>query len=96
MEGSEETHGAPLGAEEVRETKKLLGCEEDAEFCVPDRVYEIFAERKRAVKKHYDEWMDLFTTHHGAEKLKRFPPLTTLATRLMCTTRSMSSDLGVS
>jgi transketolase len=72
MEGSEATHGAPLGADEVRETKKVLGCDEDAEFCVPDRAYEIFTELKRSLKKHYDEWMERFTAHQGAEKLKRF------------------------
>ncbi|MDM8526301.1 transketolase [Desulfococcaceae bacterium HSG8] len=33
---SADAHGAPLGEEEVRLTKKNLGCPEDECFCVPD------------------------------------------------------------
>src|SRR3954467_1241437 len=37
-------HGDPLGEEEVRETKRAYGWPEDAEFLVPDGVYEHFAD----------------------------------------------------
>jgi transketolase len=37
-----EVHGDPLGVEEVRETKRAYGWPEDAEFLVPDEVYERF------------------------------------------------------
>ena len=37
-------HGEPLGEEEVRETKRAYGWPEDAEFLVPDGVYERFAD----------------------------------------------------
>jgi transketolase len=37
-------HGEPLGEEEVRETKRAYGWPEDAEFLVPDGVYEHFAD----------------------------------------------------
>ncbi len=37
-------HGEPLGEEEVRETKRVYGWPEDAQFLVPDGVYEHFAE----------------------------------------------------
>ena len=36
-------HGEPLGEEEVRETKRFYGWPEDAQFLVPDGVYEHFA-----------------------------------------------------
>ena len=36
-------HGEPLGAEEVRETKRAYGWPEDAQFLVPDGVKEHFA-----------------------------------------------------
>ncbi|MGH2945277.1 MAG: transketolase [Solirubrobacteraceae bacterium] len=36
-------HGEPLGEEEVRETKRAYGWPEDAQFLVPDGVYEHFA-----------------------------------------------------
>jgi transketolase len=39
-----EAHGEPLGDEEVRETKRFYGWPEDAQFLVPDGVYENFAE----------------------------------------------------
>jgi transketolase len=38
-----EAHGEPLGEEEVREAKRFYGWPEDAEFLVPDGVYEHFA-----------------------------------------------------
>jgi transketolase len=38
-----EAHGEPLGAEEVRETKRTYGWPEDSQFLVPDGVYEHFA-----------------------------------------------------
>ncbi len=36
-------HGEPLGDEEVRETKRAYGWPEDAQFLIPDGVYEHFA-----------------------------------------------------
>ena len=38
-----EAHGEPLGPEEVRLTKRAYGWPEDAQFLVPDGVYEHFA-----------------------------------------------------
>ena len=37
-------HGEPLGEDEVRETKRTYGWPEDAQFLVPEGVYEHFAE----------------------------------------------------
>jgi len=39
-----EAHGEPLGEEEVRETKRVYGWLEDAQFLVPEGVRERFAE----------------------------------------------------
>jgi transketolase len=52
-----EVHGEPLGDEEVRETKRAYGWPEDAEFLVPDEVYDHFASGigKRGAEVHY-EW----------------------------------------
>jgi transketolase len=38
-----DAHGEPLGTEEVRETKRFYGWPEDAQFLIPDGVYEHFA-----------------------------------------------------
>ncbi|GHT36644.1 transketolase [Planctomycetales bacterium] len=40
--GSHEAHGAPLGEEEIRETKKIYGFDPDKKFVVDEDVYETF------------------------------------------------------
>jgi len=59
-EGSEESHGAPLGEDEVRKTKLGLGCDGDKSFCVPDEVYAVFRERKKELSRLNDEWNSKF------------------------------------
>lgn len=58
---SHAAHGEPLGAEEIRLTKKFYGWPEDAQFLVPDGVREHFAAgigaRGGALR---DAWMKLF------------------------------------
>ncbi len=58
--GSHEAHGAPLGEEEVRATKRALGLPEDGEFTVPEAAKGYFRERQPAWKKRYEEWQELF------------------------------------
>jgi transketolase len=41
-EGTHAAHGEPLGAEEIRGAKRFYGWPEDAQFLVPDAVYEHF------------------------------------------------------
>jgi transketolase len=52
-------HGEPLGEEEVRETKRAYGWPEDAQFLIPDGVYEHFArgvgERGRRLHADWDQ-----------------------------------------
>ncbi|MCO5999084.1 transketolase [Actinoallomurus rhizosphaericola] len=43
LEDSPRVHGEPLGVEAVRATKRFLGMPEDAEFFIPDGVYDWFA-----------------------------------------------------
>ena len=43
-QGTAAAHGEPLGAEEARLTKRYYGWPEDAEFLVPEGVYDHFAE----------------------------------------------------
>ncbi len=54
-------HGEPLGAEEIRLTKRNYGWPEDAQFLVPDGVYELFREGigKRGGTLR-DTWIALF------------------------------------
>jgi transketolase len=59
-------HGEPLGEEEVRETKRVYGWPEDAQFLVPDGVKERFAEGvgKRGAELNA-QWGDLLDTYRS-------------------------------
>jgi transketolase len=63
-----EAHGEPLGEEEVRETKRSYGWPEDAQFLIPDGVYEHFAEGvgARGARLHA-KWEDLFAAYGREE-----------------------------
>lgn len=56
MEGSSECHGAPLGVEEVKATKKNLGFPEDKDFYVPDEVKRMFADRLQEQQARLKKW----------------------------------------
>jgi len=68
---SSEAHGEPLGAEEVRLTKKNYGWPEDAQFLVPEGVLDHFKEGigKRGRDLHA-QWAKLY-----ADYGKQFPDL---------------------
>lgn len=66
-----EAHGAPLGAEEVKATKRAYGWPEDAQFLVPEEVKEHFRSGIGARgKKQRQEWERMF-----AEYAKQHPEL---------------------
>ena len=47
VEDSPKAHGEPFGVDGVRATKRFFGLPEDADFFVPDGVYEAFARGRR-------------------------------------------------
>ncbi len=59
-EGSESSHGAPLGEDEVRATKENIGRDPELTFHVPPGVYDIFNERNTQLKKDYTDWEKKF------------------------------------
>jgi transketolase len=60
-QGTAAAHGEPLGAEEVRAAKRFYGWPEDAQFLVPDEVYQTFADGPGARGEHLRrEWEALF------------------------------------
>jgi transketolase len=65
-QGKAAAHGEPLGAEEVRLTKRYYGWPEDAAFFVPKGVYEHFAEGvgARGAKARH-EWEGMFHAYRG-------------------------------
>ena len=64
--GTNSAHGEPLGPEEVKGAKKAYGWPEDAQFLVPDGVYEHFAEGigARGAKQEAD-WNALFDRYRN-------------------------------
>ncbi|WP_157505600.1 transketolase [Geminicoccus roseus] len=59
--GTASAHGEPLGAEEIKGAKKAYGWPEDAQFLVPDGVYEHFADGIGARSgKENAAWKELF------------------------------------
>ena len=57
---SHESHGAPLGEEEVRLTKRALGFPEDQFFYVPQEVYAMFQARAARMKRVHAKWTRTF------------------------------------
>ncbi len=55
-----EIHGAPMGPEELRETKTALGFPPDADFYVPEEVQKHFGERVQALTAEYEKWQQQF------------------------------------
>jgi transketolase len=57
-------HSDALGEEEVRLTKRFYGWPEDAQFLVPDGVYDCFRGGiGQRGQKLYDDWTKLFTSY---------------------------------
>ena len=63
---SAEAHGAPLGAEEVRLTKRALGWPEDAEFLVPDEVRDRYGAAAASGAAAHTAWQERFAAWRQA------------------------------
>ncbi len=58
-----DAHGAPLGEEEVRLTKRNLGWPEDTSFCVPEQALEIFRKCVDMGRKAESMWHEKFRAY---------------------------------
>ena len=67
-----EAHGNPLGEDEVRATKELMGFDPDAHFAVAPEVYEHMAQAARGNKlqrdweERFDRWSEAFPAERSA------------------------------
>jgi len=59
-------HGEPLGEEEVAAAKRNLGLPESEPFYVPERVRDLFAVRRRALKRKAARWERAFAKYGAA------------------------------
>ena len=57
---SADSHGAPLGEEEVKLTKKNLGWEYSESFYIPQEVKDVFDKRLKELESKNDKWQKLF------------------------------------
>ena len=82
LEGSEKTHGAPLGEDELKATKAKLGFDPEKSFVVDDDVRALVAEKLAEKKEQYDAWnakFNAFVAGLDAEKKALYDALTTKA-----------------
>ena len=69
-QGTTKAHGTPLGEDEVRATKEMLGWDPDAHFLVPDDVHEHFAQSARGAALQA-EWQQRFRAWREAGRRPR-------------------------
>lgn len=62
-EGSESSHGSPLGEENVKALRDNLGWEEQEAFVIPQDVYDNFAKKAKKGQEAEDNWNKLFKAY---------------------------------
>ena len=65
-QGTHGVHGAPLGPDEIIETRKALGLGEDDAFYVAPEAKAHFDERKKSWAEGYEAWESVFGSWAGA------------------------------
>jgi len=61
--GSADSHGAPLGEDEIRATKRNIGLPENSTFHVPDAVRAMFKERAAKITRKARKWKKNLEKH---------------------------------
>jgi transketolase len=66
-QGTQKAHGAPLGEDEVRLVKEILGFDPDQHFAVPDGVYDHFSQVGKGgeLQAAWQERFDAWAAQHG-------------------------------
>jgi transketolase len=72
LAGSEKTHGAPLGEDEIRATKVALGMDPDATFVVPEAVVDFVRAKDADRARERAAWQARLVEHPEREKWGRF------------------------
>jgi transketolase len=62
---SSSAHGDPLGEDEVRATKEILGLPPDEHFYVPEEVLEYYRKSSERGERLHREWQERFTSWDG-------------------------------
>ena len=61
--GKSDSHGAPLGKDEIKLVKEHYGWNYEEDFYIPEEVKSYFAELKEASEKKEQEWNELFARY---------------------------------
>jgi transketolase len=72
LQGTPKAHSDAFGTEEVAATKRALGWPEDAQFLVPQKVKDFFAEKRKVWAQEEADWKKLFADYkaRNPEKAK--------------------------
>ena len=73
-EGSNKTHGAPLGDVEIALTKQAMKLDPSLSFDVPTGVYEHMRRRNGALKDAANAWRERVGSDNGHQLLQRLTP----------------------
>merc|ERR1712137_179168 len=62
-QGTEKTHGSPLGAEDLANVKKKFGFDPEVSFYYPDSVREVYGKMKEIGQNKEASWNELFENY---------------------------------
>lgn len=71
LENSADSHGAPLGEENIKATKRALGLDENKTFEVLDAAKKYFDSRRPVMQKAEDDWKKTFAEWSNANPALR-------------------------
>ncbi|CAM9570443.1 unnamed protein product, partial [Phaeothamnion confervicola] len=77
-QGKESTHGAPLGADDLRQVKEKFGFDPDQSFFVPAEVAELYGACKEAGQKKHADFDEMFAAYS-----EKFPTMAAELARRM-------------
>ncbi len=60
--GTAGIHGAPLGSDEIKATRRNLGIPEDADFYVAPGTKEFFEAKRASSDEEYKKWQEMFSS----------------------------------
>lgn len=96
LEGSNKTHGSPLGPAEVAATKEAMGLDPALEFHVPEAVYRAFRARNAELSARRAAWQQRLAAspHQAAFQARMTPDLNAAAERIAWPTQAAGAKLA--
>lgn len=70
FQGSEKSHGSPLGEDEIKLTKEALNWKSEEPFFIPQEVKDFFKELGNSFEEYENQWNDKFQAFNDSNKEK--------------------------